>query len=84
MAPSGGRTSTNMLMKNQKPTICHNCGKIGHKSTYCQEDKIDRAQLVQILEASSAGVNERVNCFSCGQNGHYANICPYKKKPLDQ
>ena len=33
------------LKPGQKPTICHNCGQEGHKSTYCQEEKIDRAEL---------------------------------------
>ena len=57
---------------------------MGHKSTYCQEDKIDQAELMRIVDAANLGGNERVNCFSCGQNGHYANICPYKKKPAEQ
>jgi len=68
------------MLKNQKPTVCHNCGKKGHKSTYCQEEKIDRAELAALLDATQIGGNERVICFSCGQHGHYANICPQKKK----
>ena len=81
--PTTGRNNS-MMMKNQKPTICYNCGKMGHKSTYCQEDKIDQVELMRIVDAAQLGGNERVNCFSCGQNGHYANICPFKKKPVDQ
>ena len=27
--------------QNHKPTICHNCGVYGHKSTFCQEERIE-------------------------------------------
>jgi hypothetical protein len=28
---------------------CHNCGQVGHKSTYCQEEPIDADELNQLL-----------------------------------
>ena len=31
-----------MKMQNFKEAICHNCGDQGHKSTFCQKNKIGR------------------------------------------
>lgn len=61
---------------NTKQPICHHCGKEGHKSTYCQEEKIDRAELAKITQFIA---HDKVVCFNCGQKGHYANMCPEKK-----
>lgn len=73
--PFTGRIQNRMWP--QKPTVCHNCGKEGHKSTYCLEDKIDRAELAKITQFIG---HERVLCFNCSQYGHYANMCPLKKE----
>lgn len=59
-----------------KPPICHQCGVEGHKSTYCQGDKIDRTELQKITQFG----HERVLCFNCSQYGHYASLCPLKKE----
>ena len=59
-----------------KPPICHQCGVEGHKSTYCQGDKIDRVELQKITQFG----HERVLCFNCSQYGHYASLCPLKKE----
>lgn len=59
-----------------KPIMCHNCGKEGHKSTYCLEDKIDPSNLALIQGQS--GIHDRVLCFNCSKYGHYANMCPEK------
>ena len=66
-----------------KPTICHNCGKEGHKSTYCQEEKIDRMELAKITQNIGIG-HEKVKCFNCSQFGHYANMCPIKKEKASE
>ena len=74
--------------KYQRPTICHHCGQEGHKSTYCNEDKISPQDLQQILANSSNNVfNAKVMCFNCSQIGHYANMCPLGrgyKQPQNQ
>ena len=62
-----------------KLTICHNCGQEGHKSTYCQEDKIDKVNLQKILESTMHMGHDRVLCFNCSTYGHYANMCPLKQ-----
>ena len=66
---------------NQKVPICYNCGQKGHKSTYCQENKIDESVLDKIREDNKIhGTNDKVMCFHCNQYGHYANVCPHKRQ----
>ncbi len=43
----------------------------GHKSTFCQEDKIDRSELNKRLDQAQISGYEKVICFGCGLNGHY-------------
>ena len=61
----------------QKDIVCHNCGLEGHKSTFCNEEKISKTQLDEMQQNFS--VNSRVMCFNCNTNGHYANMCPLKR-----
>ena len=35
------------------------------------------------MEAANVGGNEGINCFGCGRKGHYASMCPFKKKQAD-
>jgi hypothetical protein len=60
--------------------ICHRCGVEGHKSTYCQEEKLGDLHLNEILARNPGNpINTlSVTCFSCYQKGHYANACPNK------
>jgi hypothetical protein len=58
-----------------KAVICHNCGEKGHKSTFCQNARVDRQALQQIL-MSSGGAMFNVMCHKCNMQGHYANCCP--------
>lgn len=60
--------------------ICHRCGVEGHKSSYCQEEKIPEGDLESILHQNPTTLyqNFNVTCFSCYQKGHYANACPIK------
>lgn len=65
----------------QQKIICHKCAVEGHKSTYCQEEKISDDQLnAKLTQHSSTNIinTPNVTCFSCYQKGHYANACPLK------
>ena len=68
----------------QKTTVCHCCGEIGHRATWCQEPKIDRDALNEIIQRTQygGGNNERVVCFSCSEHGHYATLCPKRKDKI--
>jgi hypothetical protein len=59
---------------------CHNCGVEGHKSTYCQEEKLNEVERAKIMlmNPSTQIQNLNVTCFSCLTKGHYANACPFK------
>lgn len=47
--------------------LCYKCGELGHKSTYCQEEKISEAELQKIKENNPESQlnNMRVVCFNC-------------------
>jgi len=64
--------------------ICHQCGQPGHKSTYCQEPKIEQQKLyqIQLQNPISAVSNLHVTCFHCGVKGHYASFCPQRAGQL--
>lgn len=68
------------MRQNESKIICHRCGMDGHKSTYCQEEKISESDLreIQMMNPVSQMQNMRVICFNCKQKGHYANKCPLK------
>ena len=70
----------NYVKKFDKSVICFNCGELGHKSTYCQEQKMPQEQISSIVEQNPeiSTVILRVICFYCKENGHYADKCPYK------
>lgn len=69
---------------NGKPALppnrirCHNCGVIGHKSTYCQEEPRDQDELNELLAEDKEfnSQSKGVMCFYCQLYGHYANVCP--------
>ena len=65
---------------NQKGLICHRCGRPGHKSTYCQDDKITDEELNEIIQRNpmSHMNTAQTLCFNCKQKGHYADKCPLK------
>ena len=63
-------------MMNQQKITCHKCGVEGHKSTYCQEEKLRDSDMARLM-ANNQQFNV-VTCFSCFQKGHYANVCPLK------
>lgn len=59
---------------------CHNCGELGHKSTYCQEEPLSQEEKIRVL-ADDPDYNKQnmtVLCFKCKHYGHYANVCPLK------
>ena len=47
--------------------ICHKCGGKGHKSTYCQEEKISEEEFkrIQSDNPDSQRLGEKTICFSC-------------------
>ena len=64
----------------EQKIICHRCGVEGHKSTYCQEEKLPDHLLSDILTRNPGNPMNlsSVTCFSCNLKGHYANACPNK------
>ena len=42
LSPERQMQLSQITPKNMKPIFCHNCGEKGHKSTFCQKDKIDK------------------------------------------
>lgn len=61
-------------MMGMQKINCHKCGEEGHKSTFCQEPKLDDHLLAQKVPLN----HNSVTCFSCYEKGHYANACPQK------
>lgn len=53
--------------RGEQKIICHRCGVEGHKSSYCQEEKIPDLELNSILAQNPASQiqNFNVTCFSC-------------------
>nr|GEX26963.1 hypothetical protein [Tanacetum cinerariifolium] len=49
---------------------CHKCGKVGHKSRYCQEKNV----------ATGANALTIPTCYNYGEQGHTRNRCPKKVK----
>ena len=51
----------------EQKIICHRCGVEGHKSTYCQEEKLPEDKLSNILATNPGNPmsNRNVTCFSC-------------------
>nr|GEX54909.1 hypothetical protein [Tanacetum cinerariifolium] len=49
---------------------CHNCGKVGHKISYCKEKNVD----------TGANALPILTCYDCGEQGHTRNRCPRKVK----
>lgn len=47
--PLGHSTVTVASNRGQK-IVCHKCGVEGHKSTYCQEDKLSEDQLQMLFK----------------------------------
>lgn len=68
--------------QHHKPTICHNCGVAGHRSTFCQEERLEQSKLDEIISNTKFGGNERVLCFNCSEHGHYASLCPKRKERI--
>lgn len=69
-----------MFSKNMGRVRCHNCGDLGHKSTFCQEEQLSQEERIKIL-AQDPGYNTQnmaVLCFKCKHYGHYANVCPMR------
>lgn len=64
-------------MQNNQLIVCFRCGKEGHKSTYCQEEKVPYEQIFA-ENPKIMMTQHNVTCFECGQKGHYANSCPLK------
>lgn len=56
--PDSENWPKNRSFRIHDKVVCHNCGERGHKSTYCQKDKVD-----VIIERNENG---RVRCFGCG------------------
>jgi cleavage and polyadenylation specificity factor subunit 4 len=48
-AISSQQASTGMYTKNLQRVRCHNCGDIGHKSTYCLEDPLSNEEKQKVL-----------------------------------
>jgi hypothetical protein len=65
---------------DQQLIICHRCGEEGHKSTFCQEEKISEEELNAKLSSNPLYLQaiENKTCFLCKQKGHYAEYCPTK------
>jgi hypothetical protein len=63
---------------NSQQFTCHRCGLLGHKSTFCQEDKISREELENIRRnnPNDAYLSMNAICRRCGMQGHYAQDCP--------
>ena len=57
---------------------CHNCGEVGHKSTYCQEKACDQETLIKLIgeDKEHSALNKGVICHYCQMYGHYATVCP--------
>ena len=79
--PNSG--SMNMFSKSMTRVRCHNCGELGHKSTYCQEDPLTQEDKIKILAEDNQynQQNMTVLCFKCKHYGHYANVCPMRGIP---
>ena len=47
--------------------ICHRCGEEGHKSTFCQEEKISEEKLNEKLNSNPMYLHtiENKTCFLC-------------------
>lgn len=74
-----GHLSANQMYKSAQKIICHKCGVEGHKSTYCQEEKLSERELSDVFSKNPTPIwPPSVTCFSCYQKGHYANACPIK------
>ena len=42
--------SANSMFAKAMPRVrCHNCGELGHKSTYCQEEPLSQEEKCKIL-----------------------------------
>lgn len=48
-AISSQQASTGMFTKNMQRVRCHNCGDIGHKSTYCLEEPLSNEEKQKVL-----------------------------------
>jgi len=65
--------------------VCARCGQPGHVVQQCTTE-FDKLTIVPPLETENKkprahlrSVTE-VTCFKCGEKGHYANVCPNKRR----
>ena len=63
---------------------CHKCGERGHKSTFCQEPKMDKDDLIKLLSQDQDNRVSAVTCNYCQKQGHYASVCPQKQNDRRQ
>jgi hypothetical protein len=48
--------------------------------TFCPEEQIDKKLLEEIIQQQTRlGSYDKITCFNCSEQGHYANMCPKKK-----
>lgn len=67
-------------LRMQLQTMCHFCGKAGHKFAECRarNEGTSNTKGRNYSESNTPGLKDRSNikCFKCDEMGHVASVCP--------